>query len=139
MSFQEKSTWIMMVIMLAVYGWYFAVVFGQVAEADLGQIAYQGLMLATVLALVVLAAVSHIMVAVADPKGADKADVRDREINRYGEYIGGYVLGAGALGALALAMLEFDQFWIANAILASLVLSELVSLGTKIVLYRRGL
>lgn len=139
MSFHEKSAWIMVALVALVYGWYFAVVFGDLASQEAVRgIAYRGMMLATVIALTVLAAVSHIVVAVASPREADKTDERDREINRHGEYIGGFVLGVGALLALGLAMFEVDHFWIANAILAGLVLSELVSGVTRIVLYRRG-
>lgn len=139
MSFQEKSTWTMGAIMVIVYGWYFAVVFGQIDERDVAEIVYRPLMLTTVLALVVLATASHILIAIAAPDEADRADVRDREINRYGEYVGGYVLGVGALAALGMAMFEVDHFWIANVILLGLVVSELASLGTKVVLYRRGI
>lgn len=139
MSFQEKSAWIMVVLVALVYGWYFAVVFGDVASQEVVRdIAYRGMMLATVVVLTILAAASHIVVAVASPREADKSDERDKEINRYGEYIGGFVLGVGALLALGLAMFEVEHFWIANAILAGLVLSELVSGVTRIVLYRRG-
>jgi len=96
-------------------------------------------MLVTVVVLVVLAAATHIVLAVSDPKGADQSDVRDKEINRFGEYVGGYVLGVGALVVLWLAMIEADYFWIANVMLLALVLSELVSGVTRIVAYRRGI
>lgn len=138
MSFEERSTWIMAIIMFGVYGWYFFVALSQMDNEAFRVDGYQSVMLVAVVVLVILAAVTHIVIAVADPKGVDKSDVRDRQINRYGEYVGGYVLGAGALFALALAMFRVDQFWIANAILAALVLSELVSAGTRVVLYRRG-
>lgn len=139
MSFQEKSAWAMFAIMLTVYGWYFAVLFGRLSDQDVAEIAYRGMLLATVLALGFLAIISHIVLAVVNPKDAETADVRDREINRFGEYVGGYVLGAAAFFALVMAVLETDHFWIANVILAGMVLSELVSLGTRLVLYRRGI
>ena len=139
MSFQEKSAWIMLTFVVLVYGWYFTVVFGDVAAQEaVRDIAYKGLMLVTVVVLTVLAALSHIVIAVASPRDADKTDERDKEINRLGEYAGGYVIGVGALVALGLAMYEVEYFWIANAILAGLVLSEIVSGVTKIVFYRRG-
>lgn len=138
MSFQKKSTWIMLVIVTAVYGAYFYVVFSEAVDADVASIQYKGLMLATVVVLVILAATAHIIVAVANPHEADQGDERDREINRFGEYIGGYALGVGALVSLGLAMTEVEYFWISNAILLGLVVSEIVSGGTKIVLYRRG-
>lgn len=139
MSFQEKSAWAMFAIMLTVYGWYFVVLFDRLSDQELREIAYRGMLLVTVLALVFLAIISHIVLAVANPKDAERADVRDREINRLGEYLGGYVLGAAAFVALAMAVLETDHFWIANVILAGMVLSELVSLGARLVLYRRGI
>ncbi|NND43767.1 MAG: hypothetical protein HKN58_00485 [Xanthomonadales bacterium] len=139
MSFQEKSCWAMLVIIAGVYGWYFSSVFDQLGSVALGEIAYRGPMLYTVVLLIVLAIVAHILIAVTAPKDADASDERDRSINRYGEYIGGYVLGSGALTALGMAMFELPHFWIANVILAGLVLSEIASLLTRIVLYRRGL
>lgn len=138
MSFQEKSNWIMLAVVGGVYGWYFATVFGAVGEQAVSEIAYRGQMLATVVVLVVLAAAAHAVIAIASPSDADASDERDRTIDRQGEYIGGFVLGVGTLVALGLAMFEVEHFWIANAILAGLVLSELVSGATKALLYRRG-
>lgn len=138
MSFQEKSTWVMGATMLVAYGWYFSVVISQLDSTVFRRSGYQSVMLVAVGILVALAVMSHILIAFMNPKGADSTDERDREINRFGEYIGGYVLGAGALFALALAMIAVEQFWIANAILLALVVSELVSAGTRVVLYRRG-
>lgn len=141
MSFQEKSTWVMLTLVALVYGLYFAVVLGDIValESPVRDIAYRGLMLGTVVVLVVLATISHIVIAIANPSDADESDERDREINRFGEYVGGYVLGVGALVALGMAMFEVEHFWIANAILAGLVLSEITSGLTKIISYRRGL
>lgn len=125
--------------MLVVYVWYFAVVFGQIRSVEVREIAYRPLMVVTVAVLVALVVVAHLLVALANPRDAEKSDDRDREINRFGEYVGGYVLGTGAFFALALAMIEVDYFWISNAILVAMVTSELVTGGTKIVLYRRGI
>lgn len=140
MSFQEKSTWVMLALVSAVYGTYFVVVMGDVAAIpEVRDIAYKGMMLATVVILTVLAAGTHIVLAIASPREADMTDERDREINRFGEYVGGFVLAGGLLVGLGLAMFEVDHFWIANALLAGLVVSELVAGATKLVLYRRGL
>ena len=64
--------------------------------------------------------------------------MRDKDINRFGEYVGGIVLGVGMVVPLVLAMAEFDYFWIANAMYAAFVLSSLVSATVKLVAYRRG-
>lgn len=137
MSFREKSTWVIGTIILAVYGWYFVVVFSQTDSRAITDIGYKGMLVGTVAILAILVIVSHILLAVTDPKGSEQNDERDREINRFGEYVGGFVLAAGSFIALFLAVVEADYFWIANAILLGLVLSELVASGTKIILYRR--
>ena len=89
-------------------------------------------------AVIVVAIVAHIVVGIASPKDIDKKDQRDREIYRYGEYIGQYVVSFGALGALGLSMAELDHFWIANVIYLAFVLSTLLGSAAKIVAYRRG-
>ena len=40
----------------------------------------------------------------------DESDEHDRKIDRFGEYIGGYVLGTGLLIVLGLAMAETEYF-----------------------------
>ena len=42
--------------------------------------------------------------------------MRDRDNGRFGEYVGGIVLGVGMVVPFALTLAEFDYFWIANAI-----------------------
>ena len=137
MSFQEKSTALMLVIMLVVYGAYFATIASRLGDTAVDQIPYQAWMLVTVVILVVLAIVGHIVVAVLPSYDGDESDERDRLVDLRGESFGGFVLGVGALGALLLAMAEFDHFWIANAILLALVLSEIVASVAKLALYRR--
>jgi len=80
----------------------------------------------------------RIVVAVAWPKDADKKDQRDKEIYRFGEYIGQSFVVVGAAAALVLAMAEVDHFWIANAVYLAFVLSALLSSTAKIFAYRRG-
>lgn len=138
MSFQEKSTWVMTSIMVVVYGWYVIAVFGGVSGLDVAEVDYQSQMLIAVVLLVVFAVATHIVIAAASPTEAGTNDERDKEVTRFGGYVGGYVLGIGTLITLGLALLEVEYFWIANALLASLVASEVVSGGTRIVVYRRG-
>lgn len=140
MSFQEKSIALMVVIMVVEYGWYFTLVVGQLDTADVGGFphrGYQGPLLVTVVALVILAVVGHILFAVLPPHEEDRSDERDHLVNMRGEMVGGYVLGTAAFAALVLAMIEAEYFWIANSVLLGLVLSEVVAGVTKLALYRR--
>ncbi len=78
------------------------------------------------------------MIGISSPRNHDKKDQRDRQIYRFGEYIGQSFVMIGAVTALLLAMLEADYFWIANAIYLAFVLSAVLSTVAKIVAYRRG-
>jgi predicted permease len=138
MSFEEKSTWIYLVVVLVVPAIYFASILGQVEDTPVAEIAYVRAMITAIVIAIVASIVAHILVAIGSPKDADKRDERDRNINRFGEYVGGIVLAVGAIGVLGLTMAEFDHFWIANALYAAFVLQGLTSTTVKIVAYRRG-
>lgn len=140
MTFEEKSTWAVAAVTALVYGWYFIKILGDAARTPVAEIEYQGLLAAMVGVFVVLLIVSHAVITsvAASTGGFEGSDERDQRIDRFGGYIGGYVLGAGMLVMLFLAMAETEYFWIANAALGIMVLAELVTFGTKIVLYRRG-
>jgi hypothetical protein len=120
-SFQEKSA-------IAMTGAYFAIVGRWLTVTPADEIVYQPLLIVATVPLVVLAVVSHVAIALANPKEADAYDERDRLIALRGERVGGYVL----------AMAELAPFYIAHALLLAWVLAELGEGATKIVLYRRG-
>lgn len=138
MSFKEKVAWVMLVIMVLVYGRYFHSIQGAIADGvDVAEIPYRAAMLITVVAAVILAIAGTITVTIVS-RGDDASDERDREIERHGDWLGGIVLYVGALGALALAVFEMAHFWIANSLLLSLVLAAIVANIRKLMLYRRG-
>ena len=45
-----------------------------------------------------------------------KEDVRDKQIERYGDRIAQGIMGFGAAAVLVLAMFEADHFWIGNTL-----------------------
>lgn len=139
MSFEEKVNWVYGVVMVAVFGVYFASILGQARTTAVAEIAFQQPMIAAIVVAVVANILGSILVAISKPSEADKHDARDKEINRFGEYIGGSVLGVAMVLPLSLALAEADPFWIANAMVAGFVLSSLVSTVVKLVAYRRGL
>ena len=72
------------------------------------------------------------------PNDAGKADQRDKEVNRLGEYVGGIVLAVGMIVPFGLAMAEAQHFWIANAMYLAFVVGTLTGTSVKLVAYRRG-
>ena len=138
MSFEEKGTWAYTIVVLIVSGVYFASVLGQVGEIPVSEIEYVRPMITAIIATIIATIVAYIMVAISAPSEADKKDERDKNINRFGQSVGYSVLGLLNLLPLGLAMAEFEQFWIANAIFLVGVAAGTMTSIVKITAYRRG-
>jgi drug/metabolite transporter (DMT)-like permease len=138
MSFDEKNWWVYAALAVIVPAIYFATVLGQIQATPVTEIEYQRPMLTAIGAAIGLSIVASIAIAVASPRGVAKTDQRDRDINRLGEHVGGLFLGVAMVPPFALAMLEFDHFWIANAMYLAFTLAALVGSVVKLVVYRRG-
>jgi hypothetical protein len=139
MSFEEKGTWTYTVIAVVAAVIYFAIVLGQLPQTAVGDIDFQRPLFATIGGTILLTIAAHIVIGIAAPDDAGKRDQRDKDINRYGEYVGGVVLGVATVVPLILALAEVDHFWIANTIYMAFVLSTTAGSIVKIVAYRRGL
>lgn len=138
LGFREKSTWLVATIVVSVYGWYLVAILRRMGATEVDAIGYEGPLLAAGVALLVVTIAGHAVLGVANPDDAAGGDERDRRIGHRARSAASHVLSVGALAALALSMLEADGFWIANAIVLSLVAAELTSAGTRIVLFRSG-
>lgn len=138
MSYEERGQWVYLVVAVATYGAYLAVVLGRAGTTPLVEVPYVAAMLWAVGVTVALSVVGRVAVEIVRPGTEQRIDVRDKEIERRGEYVGGIVLAVGMLVPLGLAMAEVAHFWIANAIYAVLVLSTLVATPVKLIAYRRG-
>lgn len=139
MSFEEKGTWVYVVIAAALSAIYFALVLGQLPQTAADEIEFQVPMLVAIGVAIGLTIAANIVIAVAAPDDAGKRDQRDKDVNRYGEYVGGLVLGVAAIVPFLLALAEADHFWIANTIYLAFVVSTIAGSIVKIVAYRRGL
>jgi hypothetical protein len=148
MPFEEKLTWVNLVVTALVAGVYFVLMLGQVGDVPAAEVAYQKPMLIAVGVSVVLTIVGSILMGIGtgismelsgrSADDMDRKDERDKDISRRGDVAGFYIVSAGALAVMALTMLEYDYFWIANALYLSFVVATLVSGVVKLVAYRRG-
>ena len=139
MSFEEKGNWVYLVVSVVTYVAYLSLILGRAQDVPLAEIPYVSTMLWTIGIAIVLSIAGNVAVAISKPSEADKSDVRDKDINRFGEYVGGVVLAVGMLAPFVLALTESDYFWIANAMYLAFVLSAFTSSVVKVVAYRRGL
>lgn len=138
MASEEQRAWITLVVSVSAYIVYAVVVVGRLNDEPASQVPYRAAMLVAIGGSIVVAIVLSIVAAIVTGRGADKPDVRDREIHRASEYIGQSFVVIGGVAALVLAMLEVDFFWIANAVYLCFVLSALVGSVAKIAAYRVG-
>ena len=138
MTFEEKGKWVYLVVTILTYGVYVSIILGQSGNMPITEVPYVSTMLWAILAGIVLSIVGHIAVAIAKPSEADKKDIRDKQIERFGEYVGGIVLGCSMLAPFWLAIIHADYFWVVNAMYTAFVLSAIVSTTVKLVAYRRG-
>ena len=139
MSFEEKSAWILGGLAVGTYAAYLTIILGRVGDTPLVEVPYASTLLWMIGISIAAAIVLHVLVAMAAPRDANKKDRRDKEIDRFGEYIGQSFAVAGGVAALGMSMAELDYFWIANVIYLGFVVSAVVGSAAKIVAYRRGL
>lgn len=138
MSFKARTTAVMLVALILVYGWYFLQVLLEARSTPVEDIAYQGLLLVMVAVLVVLSVVGLSILGALARRESDATDERDRLIEMRGDQVAGYVLVVGLLAGMGLAMLEGEYFWIAHVLLAGLVLGEVAKAVVMLMAYRRG-
>lgn len=162
MSYEERGTWVYLVVSAGVYAVYVALVLSQ-AAGPITEAAYQVPLLWSIGAAIVAAIVLRIAIEisagvvrgvsdeVAKEAGAREGigierptadpyriDDRDREIDHLGTLRTWWVLIAAALAALLMALAEWPHFWIANVIYLGFVLQAVSSATVKLVVYRRG-
>jgi len=139
MTFEEKTVYGYAVITFCSYAIYLGLVLSRIGDGALADVRYIPILLWTAGGSIVASIINCIIVAVLTPKECWKKDIRDREISRFGDYMGQSFLCIGGLGALILAMFEADHFWIANAIYLGFTLSGLLGSVAKIGAYRWGM
>jgi hypothetical protein len=142
-SNEERGQWVYLVAILLTYPAYIAIVLGQAGQTPLADVDYVPTMLWAIGLGIALAIVGRIVVEIAArmaaPTDSHDSDVRDRDIGRFGEYIGGTVLGVGMVVPFILTLAESDYFWIGNAMYLAFVLSALGGSIAKLIAYRRGI
>src|ERR1051326_8822207 len=139
MTSDEKRAWIMLVTTATAYIVYAVIILGRAGDTPLAQVPYAWTMLATIGGAIVATIVLDILVSMFSPQEGSRQDLRDRQINRFGDYVGQSFVVIGATAALLLALLKADYFWIANVVYLCFVLSSLLGSVAKVVVYRRGL
>jgi hypothetical protein len=134
-TYEEKRAWIMVVVSIAAYATYVAVVLARTGGRPLVEAPYAAPLLWTIGGSIVVGIVVNIVVGAREGTHSDE---RDREINRLGDHIGQSFVVIGGVGALLLSLLQAAHFWIANTVYLAFVLSAVLGSVAKIFAHRRG-
>jgi hypothetical protein len=135
MAFLEKSNWVVLFVAVPTLLVYLAVVVPQVLSDPMAEVSWVEPMVFAIVGFVVANVLGNVVAAASNPGEADKNDQRDKEIDRFGERVGNWLIIAGSIVALVLAMTTADHFWIANAIFLGGMAGALLSSATKIAAY----
>jgi hypothetical protein len=146
MSSEERGQWVYLVVIVVTYGAYLVITLGRLGQTTPADVDYVPTMLGAIGVGIALAIVGRVVVEIASRISAEMAghndvhdaDVRDRDIGRFGEYVAGAVLGVGMVVPFVLTLAAFEHFWIANAMYLAFVVSAVVGTVVKLVAYRRG-
>ena len=136
MTFLEKSNWVVLVVAVPTLLIYVALVVPQVLDKPLAEVSWVQPMIFAIVGFIVANVLGNVVAAASNPSEAEKSDERDREIDHFGERIGNWLIIAGSIAALAMAMAMADHFWIANAIFLGGLAASIVSSVAKIAAYR---
>jgi TRAP-type C4-dicarboxylate transport system permease large subunit len=133
-------TWVSLVIILVVFTGYFSQVFEGVTTGNLDKAEIAGLFIGAVVSVIVLEIVLHIAIAIFSVKDADQSlDERDRLFSMKAGNIAGWILGVGVLIIAGKTFMgELSSLWIANLLLFSVFVSQIVSYSLKSFYHRRG-
>lgn len=139
MSFREKIHLVTLVTMAAAFGWYFLAYPWQVADGPAGVWATAGLLVPVTIAIIVAMTVATAVLAIRNRAEVDiKEDERDRSFHMRGTHYAYYPLVVGIWVNIFLIFWGVGQAQQLNMMIATLVVAELVRIGTQLYLYRRG-
>jgi hypothetical protein len=138
MTFQEKTTWLYAVVSIVTGATYFGIAVARAQGTPSTEVQWVWPMAWCMIACCAAMILGSIAIYLIFPEDRGKADQRDREIERFGNYTGRVFAVFCTAAALILTMTGASHFWIANTIFLGCFLSGFLGALVKIVGYRVG-
>jgi cytochrome b561 len=138
MTYQEKGAWVYILAVAVSATIYATTIIGQLGQHPVNDVDFGPSLLWSLGISIGLSIVLRIVVEILTPSDSYKIDARDRAISHKAAYVNGTMIAIGMAGPLLLSVMDFDNFWVANAIYAVFVISAIVSSIVQVVTYRRG-
>jgi hypothetical protein len=136
MAFREKSAWISLCVTLCAYGAYFFNLAGALLWGrSIGLVAW----LQTLVALIVVQAALHIVLAALSPKDAQAPeDERERLIAVRASAVAFYILLIGVLSVATMGYFLFDKLGLGSLVVAAAGVAQTAQYAGVIIGHRRG-
>src|SRR5437763_16073102 len=112
MSYEEKRTWVYLLASGGAYVVYLAIVVGRVVHTPVAHVPYVAALLWTCVGSMIASTVGHTVFESASPSDSRRADVRDRDISRFGDHVSRWFVIGGAAAALHKASARWATDWI---------------------------
>lgn len=139
MSFREKIHWVAFAVISIAFGWYFFTLPGAVADGTVSLWASAGLLLPPTLGIIVAMTLATAVIAIRSPQEVTlREDERDRDFHVRGTHLAYYPMVIGSWLCIGLIFGGIGTGNLLRVLLAMVVLSELVRIGSQIWFYRRG-
>jgi len=138
MAFREKIHWVAFVTMLLAFGWYFLAFPWRDAASPAALWTAGGMLIPLTLGIIVAMTVATAILAIRNRSEVHLAeDERDRAIHWRGTHLAYYPMVVGTWACIGLIFTGAAPAILLNLLLAMVVVSELLRIGSQIWLYRR--
>jgi hypothetical protein len=139
MSFREKIHWAAFLGLSAAFGWYFLTYPWAIVGTPAGVGAVAGMLVPVTIVIIATMSATAAFFAIRTPKEAHlREDERERDIHVRGTHLAYYPLVLGCWANLIAIFYRFSPGIYLNLLIATVVLAELVRVGSQLYYYRRG-
>jgi hypothetical protein len=139
MSFREKIHWVSFLSLFVAFGWYFLTYPWEVVGSPAGVLAVAGMLVPVTIIIIGVMAVTTAFFAIRTPKEVNlNEDERDRLIHIRGTHLAYYPLVVGVWANIIAMFYRLSVGEHLNLLIATVVIAELVRVGSQIFFYRRG-
>ncbi len=139
MTFSEKIHWAAFLGLVAAFGWYFVSYPWQIIDTPAGVGAVAGMLVPVTIIIIGVMSITAAFFAIRAPQDVNiKEDERERTIHMRGTQLAYYPLVLGVWANVIALFWRLSVGEHLNLLIATVVVAELVRVGSQLYFYRRG-
>lgn len=143
MVYEERNVWAGLLVSVIAIATYIVVVLQSAGGGPLPDVDWFPLMLWTIgisiAATIIISILWGIIAGAKDPEGANRSDIRDRDISKMGSSVEQAFIVIAGLGVIVLCAIDADVFWIAHTMFLGFAVAAILGGVARVIAYRRGL